>query len=193
MGKRVQFAHIKFGSEPEGLDSGALQFGGKSVEFAASVGEVSFADLGDDDAAAFGTNFETTEIGGSAAQGFVGDVEAVLNARVSSAVKAMGAEKEMEFAHGLDGIGEERFDGTSGLAACGARVVRRRALGAEMSAGTIFEKCCGALYQKTAPISAMPKGHRWEKKESGHRAGAGKEAMASGGSPASIRVERGGS
>ena len=106
MGKRVQFAHIEFGSEPEGLDSGALQFGGKGVEFAARVGEVSFTDLGDDDAAAFGPNFQSTEVGSRAAQRFVGNVKAVLNARVRGAVKAMGAKEQMEFADSLDGVGE---------------------------------------------------------------------------------------
>ena len=67
MGKRVQFAHIKFGGEPKSLDSGALQFGGESVKFAAGVGEVGFADFGDNDAASFGANFETAQIGGRAA------------------------------------------------------------------------------------------------------------------------------
>jgi len=150
-----------------------LQFSGESVEFAAGVGEVSFTDFSDDDTAAFGANFEAAEIGGSAAKGFVGNVEAVLDARVGSAVKAMGTEQQVEFTQSLDGVGEERFYGTSRFAAHGAGVIRRRALGADMSAGTVVEKCCGALYQKTAPISARPKGHRWEKKDSGRRAGGG--------------------
>jgi len=80
------------------------------VEFASGVREVSFADLGDDDAAAFGTNFQATQVGGGAAQGFVGDVEAVLNARVSGAIEAMGAKEQVEFADGLDSVGEERLD-----------------------------------------------------------------------------------
>jgi hypothetical protein len=131
-----------------------LQIGSESVELAARVGQVSFADLGDDDAAAFGTDFETAEVGGGAAKGFVGCVEAVLDARVGGAVKAMGAEEQVEFAQCLDGIGEERLDGTSRFATRGAGVVGRTTLGAEMSARTIVEKSCGALYQKTAPISA---------------------------------------
>ena len=63
-----------------------------TVEFAAGVGQVSFADPGDDDAAAFGTNFEAAQICGGAAQGLVSGVEAVLHARVGGAVQAMGAE-----------------------------------------------------------------------------------------------------
>ena len=117
MSKSVQFAHIEFGREPEGLDSGALEFRGESVEFAAGIGEVSFADLRNDNAAAFGANFEAAQIGSRAAQGFVGDVEAVLHARVSDVVEAMGAEEQVEFTHGQDGIGEERLDGTGLLAA----------------------------------------------------------------------------
>ena len=112
MGKRVQFAHIEFGGEPESLDSGALKLRGESVEFAASIGEMRFADFRDDDAPAFGANLEATEIGGGAAQGFVSDVQAVLNARVSRAVKAMGAKEQVKFADCLDGVGKERLDGT---------------------------------------------------------------------------------
>jgi hypothetical protein len=74
------------------------------------------------------------------------------------AVKAVGAKQQVEFAQGLDSVGEKRFDGTSRLAARGARVVRRSALGDEMSTRTIIEKSCGALYQKTAPISARLNG-----------------------------------
>jgi hypothetical protein len=76
----------------------------------------------------------------------------------------MGSEEQVEFAQGLDGIGEERFDGTSRIAAQGTGIVRRRALGAQMSAGTIVEKSCGALYQKTA---LFPRGQRacaWRKR-----------------------------
>ena len=156
MSEGVQFAHIKFGSEPEGLDSGALQFVGQGVEFAARVGEVCFADLGDDDAAAFGANLEAAEIGSGAAQGLVGDVEGILDARMSGAVKAMGAEEQVEFANGLDGIGKERLDGALLLAAQGAGIVGRGALESGKSARTIVEKSCGAKYQKTAPISAKP-------------------------------------
>ena len=143
------------------------------MEFAASVGEVSFADLGDDDAAALGANFEAAQIGGGAAQGFVGEVEAVLDARVSGAIKAMGTEEQVEFTQGQDSVGEERFDGAGRLAARGAGVVRRRALGAKMSAGTIVEKSCCVPYQKTAPISARPRGLRWEKEILGTGVGSG--------------------
>src|SRR5258708_2854599 len=115
-----------------------------------------FADFRDDDAAAFGANFEATEVGGGAAHGFVGDVEAVLNARMGGAVEAMGPKEEMEFADGLDGVGEERFDGARLVAAQGAGIDRRSALGNGKSARTIVKKSCGALYQKTAPISAKP-------------------------------------
>jgi len=85
----------------------------------------------------------------------------------------MGAEEQVQFAQGLDGVGEERFDGTSRLAAQGSGVVRRRALGAERSAGTIVEKSCGALYQKTAPISARPFWPSLRVKISGYPAGNG--------------------
>jgi hypothetical protein len=139
-----------------------LQFGGESVEFAAGVGKMSFAYLGDDNAAAFGADLQAAQIGGGAAKRLVSGVEAVLDPGMSRTVKAVGAEHQVEFAHGLDGVGEKRFDGTGRLAARGAGVVRRSALGAEMSARTIVEKSCGALYQKTAPISAKPKGLRWE-------------------------------
>jgi hypothetical protein len=141
-----------------------LQFGGESVEFAAGVGKMSFADLGDDNAAAFGADLQAAQIGGGAAKRLIGGVEAVLDARMGHAVKAVGAKQQVEFAQGLDSVGEKRFDGTSRLAARGARVVRRSALGDEMSTRTIIEKSCGALYQKTAPISARPKDLRWEKK-----------------------------
>ena len=174
MGKRVQFAHIKFGSKPESLDSGALEFRGQSVEFAAGVGEMRLADSGDHDAAAFGANFKAAEVGGSATQGFVGGVEAVLNARVDRAVEAMGAKEQMEFADGLDGVGEERFNGTRLVAAQGARIVGRGALGDGMSARTIVEKSCGALYQKTAPISAKPVRLSLRVKTTGYRARGGR-------------------
>jgi hypothetical protein len=115
-----------------------------------------FADFRDDDAATFGANFEATEVGGGAAQGFVGDVEAVLNARVSGAIEAMGAKEQVEFADGLDGVGEEWLDRARLVAAQGAGIVGRSALGNWKSARTIVKKSCGALYQKTAPISATP-------------------------------------
>ena len=173
MGKRVQFAHIKFGSEPESLDSGALEFRRESVEFAAGVGKMRFANFGDDDAAAFGANFEAAEVGCGAAQGFVGDVEAVLNTWVCGAVEAMGAKEQVEFADCLDGVGKEGLDGTGLVAAQGAGIVGRSALGNRISARTIVEKSCGALYQKTAPISAKPLRPSLGVKISGYRAGGG--------------------
>ena len=159
------------------------------MEFAASVGEVSFADLGDDDAATLGANLEAAQIGGGAAQGFVGEVEAVLDARVSGAIKAMGTEEQVEFTQGQDCVGEERFDGAGRLAARGAGVVRRRALGAKMSAGTIVEESCCVLYQKTAPISARPRAFAGRKRFRAPGLGVGKKSTASGGSPTSNRVE----
>jgi hypothetical protein len=68
----------------------------------------------------------------------------------------MGAEKQVEFADGLNGIGEKWFDGTGLVAAQRAGVVWRKTLGAGKSAGTIVNKNCDALYQETAPISAKP-------------------------------------
>ena len=133
------------------------------LTIAAGVGKMSFADLGDDNAAAFGTNFEAAEIGGSAAQRLVSGVEAVLDPGGGGAVKAMGAQEQVEFSEGLYGAGEEGFNGTGSLAAHGAGIVRRRPLGAQMGARTIVKKSCGALYQKTAPISARPRGPRWMK------------------------------
>src|SRR6202035_6121252 len=94
----------------------------------------------DDEAAAFGTNLTAAEIGGSAAKGFVGDVEAVLDARVCGAVKAMGSEEQVEFAQGLDGIGEERFDGMNRLPDQGAGGVRRSEHGADLDAGLVGEE-----------------------------------------------------
>jgi hypothetical protein len=85
---------------------------------------MSFTNLGDDYAAAFGADFEAAQIGGGAAQGFVGGVEAVLNAWVGGAVKAVSAKEQMEFAQGLDGAGEKGFNGTGRLTARGAGVVR---------------------------------------------------------------------
>jgi hypothetical protein len=155
------------------LNTGALEFRGESMEFAAGVGEMRFADFGDYDATALGANFEAAEVGGGAAQGFVGDVQAVLNARVSRAVEAMGAKKQVEFANGLDGVGKERFDRTGLVAAQGAGIVGRSAPRERMSARTIVEKSCGALYQLTAPISAKAFRPSLGVEISGRRAGNG--------------------
>jgi hypothetical protein len=87
-----------------------LEFSGESVEFTTRVGQMRFADFRDDDAATFGANFEATEVGGGAAQGFVGDVQAILNPRVSRAVEAMGTKEQVKFADGLDCVSEERLD-----------------------------------------------------------------------------------
>ena len=79
----------------------------------------------------------------------------------------------MEFANGLDGIGEERLDGARVFAAQGAGIIGRSALGNGMNARTIVEKSCGAKYQVTALISAKVLRPSQRVKTSGYRAGSG--------------------
>jgi len=85
----------------------------------------------------------------------------------------MGAKEQVEFADGLDGVGEERLDRARLVAAEGAGIVGRSSPGNGKSARTIVEKSCGALYQKTAPISARPFWPSLRVKISGYPAGNG--------------------
>jgi hypothetical protein len=85
----------------------------------------------------------------------------------------MGAKKQVEFANGLDCVGEERFDGTRLVAAQRAGIVGRSPLCDGMNARTIVEKSCGALYQLTAPVSAKALQPSLRVKISGYRAGNG--------------------
>jgi hypothetical protein len=57
-----------------------------------------------------------------------------------------------------------------------------------MSARTIIEKSCGTLNQKTALLSARPKGPRCRRKFLGAVLAGGKKTTASGGSRTSNRV-----
>jgi hypothetical protein len=96
------------------------------MKFAAGVGEMGFADFGDNDAAALGADVKTAEIGGGATQGVIGGVETLLKARMGWTVEAVRAEEQEEIAESLDGVGEKRVERARAIAAQRAGVVRRR-------------------------------------------------------------------
>src|SRR5262245_37977196 len=131
---------MKLGREPQGLNASTLKVVGQSVEFAADIGEMSFADLGDDDSAAFGANLQAAEIGSRAAQGIVSSVQAFLKARVGGVVETMGAEQQQELAQRQYGIGQERVRGAASFAPQGTGVVWRRPRRGRLRAGPVIEQ-----------------------------------------------------
>ena len=96
MSEGVQFAHMKFCGEKESVNAGALEIGGESMEFAASIGEVAVAEFGSDDAAAFDADLQALQFGSSAAKSVVSLIEAVENARMGRVVETRGAQEKLE-------------------------------------------------------------------------------------------------
>ena len=82
MCERVQFAHMKFGGEVQGVNAGALKISGECVEFAARIGKMPLSQLGNNDTAAFDADFKSLKLGGGVAQRIVGLIEGVEDARI---------------------------------------------------------------------------------------------------------------
>ena len=126
---------MKFRGKKDGVNSGALQIGGEGVKFAASVGQVAFIQLVNDNAAAFNANFQAVKSIGSAAQAIVGLIEAVEHARVRGIVEPLGAEMKIESAECLGSLDEERVFRSGAIAIRrGSDLAARARLG---SGGTI--------------------------------------------------------
>jgi hypothetical protein len=91
MRERVQFAHMKFGAEEKRVNRRALKIAGKRVEFSTNVGQMSFVQSRDNDAAALDADFEAVKRSGHIAKPVVSLIQRVENLGVGIVIEATRA------------------------------------------------------------------------------------------------------
>src|SRR5579864_6387486 len=87
---------MEFGSENEVVDSRALKILGQSEKITTHIGERRIAEFRCDKSAALDANFEAVQVGGDGAQGFVGAIEALQQARVLPVIETRGTQQQVE-------------------------------------------------------------------------------------------------
>jgi hypothetical protein len=108
----VEFAYMKFLGEGEGVDSGAIEILGKSLQLAARVGERLLAVFANAQASAIDLDVETSEARCDAADCFVGFIEALQRLRMGELVEARGCKENVELEQGefvIVAPGSDRF------------------------------------------------------------------------------------
>jgi len=114
--ERVQFAHMKFCTEVQGVNSGTLKIGGQRVKFTPSVGKVPVGEPRNNNSASLDSDFEAVQLDRGVAKRVVRLVEAVQDPWMRRAVKAAGAQEELEGAQRLRDLVQQGVDQRSAFA-----------------------------------------------------------------------------
>src|SRR5713226_6801989 len=100
---------MEFGGENEVVNSGAVEIDRQVVEVAAHVRKRRIAQLRRHEAAAFDANLEAIGSPGHRTQGFVGAIQTLQHAGMLTLIKARGAQEEVQFTQGANGVHQNGF------------------------------------------------------------------------------------
>jgi hypothetical protein len=109
MSERVQFAYMELGGETKIVNTRALKIFCEGEEVAAVIGERIRVKPRSDQAAALDAEVQAVHGGDDAAEGFVGDVQALQQAGMLAFVEASRTQQQVECAKSANDLREERL------------------------------------------------------------------------------------
>ena len=96
---------MEFRTEVEGVDARTLEVVRKCMEFTTRIRQVSFGQLGNNDAATLDADLESVQFGGNLPQAVVGVVQTFDDAGMTGIVKPMSAQEQVKSPERVGNLG----------------------------------------------------------------------------------------